>query len=292
MKQWTKTLLSYVTLITVIVSIGCKGRAEKPASPASYDFSKPEKFNMPDALEEISGLAFNKLDPSTVYSIQDEDGYVFSQRWGNKKALGTKFAGKGDFEDLGILAQFVFVLKSNGSLYTFPLSDIGKKQSDQVKEWKKLLPKGEYESLYADEAGSKLIVLCKNCELDRNKFQTTGYILSYDKNKGDMSLQTQFTLNIKQIKKLGFKIGPGLRASALSRNPITKDWYILSAVDKMLVVANPDWSIKSVSHLDPGTFNQPEGLAFDKDQNLYISNEGDEIKSGNILKFTFLNSKG
>jgi uncharacterized protein YjiK len=55
----------------------------------------------------------------------------------------------------------------------------------------------------------------------------------------------------------------------------------------MLVVTTPDWSIKSVHHLDSGIFNQPEGIAFDKSQNLYISNEGDEISNGNILKFKY-----
>ncbi len=42
---------------------------------------------------------------------------------------------------------------------------------------------------------------------------------------------------------------------------------------KILVIANSDWSIKNVYRLDASLYNQPEGIAFDKDNNLYISNE-------------------
>ncbi|RZK46858.1 MAG: SdiA-regulated family protein, partial [Pedobacter sp.] len=35
------------------------------------------------------------------------------------------------------------------------------------------------------------------------------------------------------------------------------------------------------------TFNQPEGIAFDKDGNLFISNEGSETQTGNILRFDY-----
>jgi hypothetical protein len=285
-----KILRSFVTLIAIIGSFGCKNAGNKFGSPAAYDFNRPEKFIMPDGLHEISGVAFNKLNSSIAYSIQDEDGRVFSQQWGNKSAVNTRFASKGDYEDLAILMDSVFVLKSNGALFSIPLSEIGKKQADQVKEWKKLIPKGEFESLYADESASELIVLCKNCDADRKRFQTTGYVLKYDKNRRDLAFKETFTVNTKPIEKLGYGIEHGLRASALSRNPVTKEWYILSAVNKILVVTDPDWNVKNVVRLHSGRFNQPEGLAFDKNQNLYISNEGDEITNGNILKFAYKNS--
>jgi hypothetical protein len=287
MKPSKRNLQCFATSIAIIVSIGCKNASSKFGSPAAYDFSKPEKFIMPEALQEISGHAFYKLDPSIVYSIQDEDGRVFSQQWGNKKATVTKFAGKGDYEDLALMGDSVFVLKSSGSLYAFPRTEIGKKEADHVKEWKKLIPKGEYESLYADESTLELVVLCKECDVDKKKLQATGYVLGFDKDSGNLALKTTFSLNTEPIQKLGYAVEHGLRASALSRNPVTKDWYILSSVNKILVVADSDWNVKTVYRLDSGMFNQPEGIAFDKNQNLYISSEGDEITNGNILKFTY-----
>jgi uncharacterized protein YjiK len=56
-------------------------------------------------------------------------------------------------------------------------------------------------------------------------------------------------------------------------------------VNKLLVVTDRNWKAKEVCQLDGNTFNQPEGIAFDKDGNLFISNEGDDLSQGNILKF-------
>lgn len=287
MKIDTKKLLALMMLLAIVASLSCIKPDSKFSSPAGYDLNNPEKFLMPDELLEISGVAFHQLNPDTAYSIQDEDGRVFMQGWGVKKASATKFASKGDYEDLAILGDSMFVLKSNGSFFAFPLTEMGNKAATGVKEWKKLLPKGEYESMYADDSTSQLYVLCKNCDVDRKKDQVTGFILTYDPTTASLIQKETFRVDTRLIKASGHKVEHGLRASALGRNPVTKDWYILSSVNKMLVVADAKWAIKDIHRLDSGIFNQPEGIAFDKDQTLYISNEGDEITNGNILKFPY-----
>jgi uncharacterized protein YjiK len=55
----------------------------------------------------------------------------------------------------------------------------------------------------------------------------------------------------------------------------------------LLVIADNEWNVKEVYHLDPARFRQPEGICFDNDNNLYISNEGDDLSEGNVLKFAF-----
>jgi hypothetical protein len=291
MKTQTNKLPVLMMLFAIVASLSCIKPGSKFSSPNGYDLNNPEKFLMPDDLLEISGMAFHQLHPDTVYSIQDEDGHVFMQHWGVKRAVNTKFASKGDYEDLATLGDSMFIMKSNGSFYGFPISEIGKKVASGVKEWKKLLPKGEYESMYADDAASQLYVLCKNCDVDKKKDQVTGYVLAYDPATASLTQKETFTVDTKLIKASGHKVEHGLRASALGRNPVTNDWYIVSSVNKMLVVADSKWTIKDIHRLDSGIFNQPEGIAFDQDQTLYISNEGDEITNGNILKFRYSNSK-
>jgi uncharacterized protein YjiK len=73
----------------------------------------------------------------------------------------------------------------------------------------------------------------------------------------------------------------------MAKNPLTKQWYIVSSVNELLVVTDADFKVTAAYSLDHKLFLQPEGLAFDKKGNLYISNEGDEFAKGTILKFNF-----
>ncbi|HRO71502.1 MAG TPA: SdiA-regulated domain-containing protein, partial [Chitinophagaceae bacterium] len=91
--------------------------------------------------------------------------------------------------------------------------------------------------------------------------------------------------DVDQIEKVAGKIKRGFRPSGLARNPITSEWFVISSVNKLLVVADSTWNIKQACKLNGNVFNQPEGIAFDKAGNLYISNEGDDLSEGNILKF-------
>jgi uncharacterized protein YjiK len=283
-----KQLLKIITVLVfagITILFGCKPAIKSAnAQPADYDFTKAERFNMPESLLEISGIAFNAYDPETVYAIQDEEGRLFSLKWGIKKATSIKFGPRGDYEDLAILNNQVYVLKSSGDIYSFPLDMELGDVSDSTAQWDDFLPKAEYESLYADEAAHILYVLTKSG--GKKKKNTLGYKINVDKTTKQLGTITEFSLDQDAIEAMGYKLKSGLKVSALSQHPKSKEWYILSSAEKLLVVANPDWQIKMVYDLDASTFNQPEGIAFDKDLNLYISSEGDEITNGNIQKFT------
>ncbi len=238
---------------------------------------------MPESLNEISGITFYKNNSDTIYAIQDEEGKLFRLAWNKKKQFHSKFGKKGDYEDLTIVKEKVIILKSNGYLFTFPFEETIYEELDSVREWKHLLPLGEYESIYGDETSGKLYLLCKNCPDDNKKDIVSGYILQ----SGDSIYYTgNFEINVHDIKSFTGKVKRGFRPSALARNTVTNDWYILSAVNKMVVVADSNWKVKEVCALNPKTFNQPEGITFDSSGNLYISNEGDDFAEGNILKFT------
>ncbi|GGC50894.1 hypothetical protein GCM10011387_00350 [Pedobacter quisquiliarum] len=284
MKQRLK-IITVLVFAGITILFGCKPAIKSAnAQPADYDFTKAEKFNMPESLLEISGIAFNAYDPETIYAIQDEEGRLFSLKWGIKKATSIKFGPRGDYEDLAILNNQVYVLKSSGDIYSFPLDMELGDVSDSTAQWDDFLPKAEYESLYADEAAHVLYVLTKSG--GKKKKNTLGYKINVDKTTKQLGTITEFSLDQDAIEAMGYKLKSGLKVSALSQHPKTKEWYILSSAEKLLVVAKQDWQIEMVYDLDASTFNQPEGIAFDKDLNLYISSEGDEITNGNIQKFT------
>lgn len=264
---------------------GCAAEEEKVKTPKEYNLEKPERFAMPESLLEISGISFNKGNNDTIYAIQDEEGRLFRLAWGNKKQLNAKFGKSGDYEDVSILRDRVVILKSNGSLYSFPFRDAIYEEIDSVQEWPRLLPEGEYEGMFGDESSGRLYLLCKNCKVDNND-NVTGYI--YQLNDSSLTPAGQFNVDVESIKPFSGKVKKGFRPSAFAKNPITNEWFMISAINKLLVVADENWKIKNAYPLDGNIFNQPEGIAFDKAGNMYISNEGDDLSAGNILKFARL----
>jgi hypothetical protein len=277
------TSLTFLILMTLASFSGCNSQQKEQVEYKDYDLKKPEEFNMPESLFEISGIAFNKGNSDTVYAIQDEEGKLFRLGYGVNKQLHTKFGKKGDYEDVSILNDQAIILKSNGILYMMPLSEAVYEESENVKEIKNLVPKGEYEGMYGDDASGNLYILCKTCKHDDPKVSVTGYIL---KPAGDSAHTVkEFSIDVGQIKAISDRVERGFRPSALAKNPLTGDWYIVSAVNKLLVVTDADWKAKQAYHLSGNMFVQPEGIAFDKDGNMYISNEGDDLSNGNILKF-------
>lgn len=281
MKKLYKKCFLILSLLCIFGTYACKAPQNRFTSPKGYDLNKPEKFNMPSSLLEISGIAFHQGDSKIIYSVQDEDGKLFKQQWGVKKQTNTKFAPKGDFEDLAILNDMIFVLRSDGTVYAFPVADAAKKVSDGVKQYEDLLPDGEYEGMYADEASGNIYFLCKNCEIDKKKSTITGYVFNYQKKTAELVSKGNFKIDLAKFAA----VKGSLRPSALTKNPKTGEWYILSSVQKLLLVTGPDWKVRASYKLNSSIFNQPEGIAFDKDLNLFISNEGDELTEGNILKF-------
>ena len=276
---------SHIWITAIIFSFGCGNAAEPIKQLPNYNLEKPEKFIMPETLLEISGISFKNGLNDTIYAIQDEEGKLFRLAWGVKKQYHTKFGKKGDYEDVSILNNQAIILKSNGSLFTFPITDAVYEEIDSAQEWKHLLPDGEYEAMFGDEASKKLYIVCKNCEADNNKDHVSGYILQVTDSIRKVG---EFGLDVEQIKPFTGKVKGGFRPSAISKNPVTNEWFILSAVNKLLVIADASWKIKEAYALNGNLFSQAEGITFDKEGNLYISNEGDDLKDGNILKFTRL----
>jgi len=271
-----------VVVSCMVVLTTCSPK-RKFGGPPGYALNTPQKFVMPASLQEISGIAFYKGNPDTVYAEQDEEGKVFYLKPGDHHALAYKFGKHGDYEDIAISNDFVLLLKSNGHLYTFPFADLQQEGTEQVVEWKDLLPKGEYEAMYADEASRLIYILCKNCPDENDQKMAKGYILQLNA-QGQLSQQGSFAIDVNAVDKVLETKKSAFRPSALAQNPRTKEWYIIASIGKVLVVTDSNWKVTAVYNLNPALYIQPEGIAFDKNNNLYISNEGGDLHSGNILK--------
>ncbi|PWT78003.1 MAG: SdiA-regulated family protein [Bacteroidetes bacterium] len=241
---------------------------------------------MPAALDEISGIAFNNGISDTIYAQQDEHGKLFHFKWQDKNVLVTKFGPKGDYEDLAICKNYVIMLRSDGVLFVFPLSDARKQKSERVRIWDRFLPAGEYEAMSADEKNGKIFVLCKNCEADKTNKKSSGFIFSIS-DDGSLSPSGNFQINVKQIQSGLGRAKIRFRPSGMAADPVTHNWLIISSVNKLLVILDPDWKVTNIYDLNPAIFVQPEGIAIDKDRHLFIANERNYTSHGTILRFNY-----
>lgn len=271
-------------LLFAFILYSCNNKREPYKSPKGYDLNTPEKFVMKEALKEISGITFLNGDYDTMYAIEDESGRLYSFTPGSKKLSYSSFKGRGDFEDVTDLnGNTIAILESNGSILLMPAPEIGQENMNRIQEYKKLLPEGEYEGLFA--AGNKLFVLCKNCSGDKGAKEVSVFVLE-QVNGALLSHTNSFKVDISMVKTDGEKGKAEFHPSCLSMNPVTKEWYIISAVNKVLVILDEQWKLKEFYPLDPSLFKQPEGLTFNNKGDMYISNEGAR-GSANILLFRY-----
>jgi uncharacterized protein YjiK len=243
-----------------------------------YDLASPVVVKLPQALDEISGVAYYPKD-TAVFAIIDEDGLLFKIGLDKKQPIKKwDFDKKRDFEDLILKDSVFYVLVSNGDVETIKF---GKKDSiitnrSKFPDASKKI--NEFESLYYDDSLQQMILLCKNCEDDGSKIVT-----AWTYNITTQEYAPAFTIDMLPIaEKLGSR-KLKLKPSAAAINPATGELYILSSIEHLLVVTDRHGAFKELYQLDPALYKQAEGIAFTPAGDMIISNEWHETGAGTLL---------
>lgn len=256
-------------LCIAVFSVGCNDKAnDKGNYPNSelYDFADPTIIDLPVELDEISGLAYYPKDTS-VFGVIDEDGLLFKIPIMNPK--GTRkwvFDKQRDFEDLVLVDSTFYALVSNGDVVQINFN--GDTISTDKSEFSATSGKktNEFEILYQDSG--RLVIMCKECEEDKKK-QLTSYL--YD--PATKSYSPHIVINTQPIAtKLGEE-KMALKPSAAAINPVTNELYLVSSIEKVIVVLDREGQLKETYKLNPKIYKQPEGIAFTPAGDLIISNE-------------------
>jgi len=271
---------------------GCAGKHDRPEpekekaaaavySPPGYDLGTPVKYVLGETLRKISGITFLRGNPDTMYAIEDETGRLYFFRLGGG-LHSWHFGGHGDYKDIAVLGDKEFaVLRSDGSLFVFP---VGRASRKSVRAYQHILPAGEYEGLFGDKDG-QLIAMCRNCGIDDQSKEVSAYVLRYDASHS-LGIRDHFKIIVPREKPTGFHNHIKFHPSCLARHPLTGDWYVVSAENKAMIVFDDHWKVRDLYALDATLFKQPDGLAFDRDGNMYVSNGGGEGRA-NVLLFRY-----
>ena len=277
------------TIISVFglafASIHCNTKVEKLdlKSPDGYNMRSASQIKLPLELDEISGVAYYPSD-SSVFAINDEKGWLYKIKRGTK-IKSWKFSKGADFEDVVLLDSVFYVLQSNGNIIRLSFS-VSAQNAVAVQQYyfdQQGDSKNEFEILYYDSTKQKLILICKDCESDKKKSLTT---FSFDPFIGKYT-GSPFSINVKEIAATMGKEKMEFKPSAASINPKNGLLYIISAINKLLVVTDVNGNFKNAYQIDPDIFKQPEGLSFTPSGGMIVSNESAGTGVADILFFSY-----
>ena len=281
MKTDYKNRIYFFSLVVISFHCHTKDKEAVVVNPDGYNMTKAVQIKLPLELDEISGVAYYPVD-SSIFAINDEKGWLYKIKKG-RKIQRWKFSKGADFEDMVLLDSLFYVLQSNGNIIRL---SFGSKNTMAVLQYyftRSGESKSEFEILYYDPGKKKLILICKDCETDKKKALTT---FSFDPYTGTYS-DSSFSINVKEIaatvdeKKLRFK------PSAASINPKNGLLYIISAINKLLVVTDVNGNFKNAYKIDETIFKQPEGITFTPSGGMIVSNEAANAGVADILYFSY-----
>src|ERR1700712_2372757 len=206
----------------------CTNQKEKItiSNSSRYNLDNPVIIKLPDALNEISGIAYYPKD-SSVFAEVDEAGILYKiplNRLGEIKKW--QFDKKHDFEDIVLHDSVFYVLISNGDIESIKFGN-GDSIVTSTSQFPNASKKSnEFESMFYDNERKELVILCKNCEDDGHKivsaFAYDMFTNTYNDSAG--SIDVQPIAQKVGIEKLKFK------PSAIALNPVTNEYYILASV--------------------------------------------------------------
>lgn len=309
-KGYRGVFMLFVAMTVFTVSCACKRPVDKIKDEQvvilsdttknyqlRYSLEEPDlSFSLKNELLEISGLSMD-ISEKFFWAVQDEDGIIYKVSKEDGQILEKiDFYKDGDYEGIELVGNDVYVLKNSGTIYK--VSNIGEPDQKMEKFNTALGKENDVEGLGYDSKSNCLLLACKGSpgiDSDEVKLEKAIYAFSLD----TMGLQIPpvFVISFEQVhqfvgtspalkhfEKLSEYFQPGetnftFSPSAINVHPLTGEIYILSASKKILLILSPDGKILHMEKLKKKVHSQPEGLCFDKDGTMYISNEGKDGKA-------------
>ncbi|WP_447640403.1 MULTISPECIES: hypothetical protein [Chitinophagaceae] len=262
-------------------------RSQEYKSPVQYNLGSPSSISIPSEMKNISGISFFKGNASMIYAVDENAGSIYCYYPGSHNVVQSTFEANGPFEDIAIMDSSIYALKNNGTIYAFPMKSMGKPRLDSVRSYTDFFPKGKYEAMFYEDSTRKLVVINKSRQ--EEKKLTRCYEFHVD-SSGIPHKSDEFILYWSTIeKKLRKENITGFHPTALAKNPMTSEWYMISDNEKILVVLDKYWHPSKAYELDPKIFTKPQGMDFDTKGNMYVVNDGTEKTSPNMKVFTYKN---
>jgi uncharacterized protein YjiK len=247
----------------------------------SYDLDAPNDiYLMSSVLEEISGLTY--FAPNQLAALNDEHGRVYVYDILERKIVQRiRFEGNGDFEGLELVGKDMYAIKSSGKLYRFNIDVAGVVETINSP----FSYDNNIEGLGYDKKSNNLLIALKESGDIKNVNVKGKAVYGYNLSSKKFSRSPLFVLSDADLERVLGAENKKLKPSGIAVHPITGDIYMVASVGRALVVFDNNGKPKNLTLLKRSIFPQPEGITFDPNGDLFISNEVDG-DGGTILRFT------
>ena len=256
--------------LTVALSRAAAGQS----ALAHYDLAAAPAWRaeLPAALAEISGLAF--AGDGRLYAHGDEQATVFrfdlptrrpAERFGLAGRAGVLH---GDFEDIQVVDERVFLVTSAGAVYEGRLAGDGQ----LVKAARRTAGLGggcEVEGMTWDPATHSLLLLCKQVKSKRWKNQVVILAVSAE----SWRFEPEPRVLVPEARLEAATGTKQFNGSAIARHPRTGTFLLLAGPQAAYAEVDAKGQVLGGGRLDKRLHRQPEGLAVAPDLMLLISDE-------------------
>ncbi|HEV8273550.1 MAG TPA: SdiA-regulated domain-containing protein [Chitinophagaceae bacterium] len=274
----------YISCFLFVFLISCKPKKFIYKSPPHYNFSQELRMKLDLKIKEISGVVWDNHKDEFI-AHNDEKGTIFYLDKNNAGIIKEfQFStSKGDYEDIAIAKNDIYVLRSDGMLYKIVTDSAGSQKSFDLG---KIESSGQvdFETLYYDPERNALIMLCKNCAGDDKKLVSA---YAYYPDSIGFVNKPIYSIDVAKVKELSPRETSRFQPSAARIHPVLKKLFILSSASNQLVIADMDGNVEGVYMLSRKLFPQAEGLTFKSNGEMFISNEGVGAKA-ELLKFNYM----
>ena len=283
-----------ITLLIAVILIlpgfvSCKdinGFVEKSAEPGKEKKENTKKkhndgsetatiniirtWDLPSELKEVSGIAY--LDNSRFACVQDEVGTIFIYNLSSKKIeKKIPFGEPGDYEDIAVQGNTAYVVRADGTLFQVDLNAGG----GVVQKFDTPLSVLQnIEGLCFDKQNNRLLMAVKDGGATNKGFKA---IYGFD-----LAKKTLLKEPVYKIDMAGESGSKEISPSAITIHPQSGDLYITDGPKAKLLIMSNTGQVKKLHKLGKA-FEQPEGITFSPQGELYISNEGNKA-AGNIMQ--------
>lgn len=278
-------LLIVLGVFTVIGFLiwGIESKTSTVGAMASSSVKVEKKWDLPDILSEVSGIAY--MGNNRLACVQDEDGIIFIYNLGSSSIeKEIEFGGSGDYEAITLVSNTAYVLRSDGTIFEIenfndPTPGINSYNTP-------LKGKLNFEGLGYDKKNNRLLIALK--EKSGDEYQP---VYGFDLRNSVWMKEPVYKIEFKDpiFGILNQKVsGKLLRPSEITLHPSAEKIYILEGIVPKLLILDSKGKPEKIHILDNKQFPQAEGLTFGDAGEIYISNEGSR-QPANILQISLTN---